>query len=50
MKKIKFLTTPTRVTDLHFDDIDDTTAQDDWRIKAEQLQQRRWRKLRQAMR
>lgn len=47
MKKPKVLTTPTRVTDMNFDDYYDDT--DDWRQKADRLQARRWRKLKHQL-
>ncbi len=46
MKKFKILTKPTRLTDLHFDDFEED---DDWQLKAERLQARRWRKLKQEL-
>ncbi len=48
MKKNKLLTITTRLTDLSFDDLDDGDT-DDWRLKAERLQLRRWRKLKHQM-
>ncbi len=48
MKKNKLLTQPTRIADVSFDDLNDGDT-DDWRLKAERLQLRRWRKLKQQM-
>jgi len=47
MKKFKILTKPTRTTDLKFYDFDDDDM--DWRVKAERLQARRWRKFKQEL-
>jgi hypothetical protein len=47
MKKFKVVTKPTRITDLSLDDLYDDDY--DWRVKAEQLQARRWKKLRHEM-
>lgn len=47
MKKLKILTKPTQVTNVQLDDFDYDTA--DWEAKAERLQARRWRKLRQQL-
>jgi hypothetical protein len=47
MKKLKILTKPLRVSDTAFDDLDSENAS--WEIKAERLQARRWRKLRQEV-
>lgn len=49
MRKNKLLTQPIRLADLSFDDIDDDNTTDDWRLKAERLQARRWRKLKQGL-
>lgn len=48
MKKFKILTKPTRVSDLSFDDLYDEMSSD-WELKAERLQTRRWKKLRQQL-
>lgn len=48
MKKYKILSTPTRVNELSFDDLYDELSSD-WELKAERMQTRRWRKLRQEM-
>lgn len=49
MKKAKVLSKPTRVSDvMSFDDLYDEMSSD-WELKAERLQQRRWRNLRQQM-
>jgi hypothetical protein len=48
MKKFKILTKTTRVHDMNFDELSETDT-DDWRIKAERLQARRWRKLKQQI-
>jgi hypothetical protein len=47
MKKFKILTTPTRLTDLSFDDFDEDDS--DWHLKAARLQARRWRTLKQEL-
>jgi hypothetical protein len=41
------LTRPTRLSDLSFDEMDDTDL--GWRSKAQQLQARRWRKIRHQL-
>lgn len=46
MKKHKILSKPTRVSDLSFDDLYEELSSD-WELKAERLQVRRWRKLRE---
>jgi hypothetical protein len=47
MKKFKILSTPARVSDvMSFDDLYDEMSSD-WELKAERLQTRRWKKLRQ---
>jgi hypothetical protein len=48
MKKFKILTQPMRVEDLHIDDLYEDTD-DEWELKAEKLQARRWRKLKHQM-
>ena len=48
MKKFKLITKPTRLSDISFDEMYDEMA-DDWELKAERLQARRWRKLRQQL-
>jgi len=48
MKKYKILSKPTRVNDLSFDDLYEELSSD-WELKAERMQTRRWRKLRQEM-
>lgn len=48
MKKKKVLTGAARIQDLSFDDLYDE-MQDDWRLKADRLQARRWRKLKQQL-
>jgi hypothetical protein len=48
MKKFKIISTPTRVTDLSFKDFYDDFS-NDWELKAERLQARRWRKLRREL-
>lgn len=48
MKKFKILSKPTRVNDLSFDDLYEELSSD-WELKAERMQTRRWRKLRQEM-
>lgn len=48
MKKFKILTKPTRLTDLRFDDIENNDDMD-WQVKAERLQARRWRKLKEEL-
>lgn len=48
MKKKKLLHGSTRIQDLSFDDLYDE-MQDDWRMKADRLQARRWRKLKQQL-
>lgn len=47
MKKIKFLTTPMRVTDISFDDIDDSN--DESTLKVERIDTRKWRKFKHEM-
>ncbi len=47
MKRFKILTKPTRLSEVDFDNLDED--QDDWRLKAERLQARRWRKLKQQL-
>lgn len=48
MKKGKILTQPMRVSDLSYDELYDDISSD-WEIKAERLQHRRWRKLKQQL-
>ena len=48
MKKFKILTKPTRVKDLRFEELY-TGLSDSWKLKAERLQARRWRKLKHQM-
>jgi hypothetical protein len=48
MKKFKVLTKPARLSDLSFDEMYDEMSSD-WELKAERLQTRRWRKLRQQL-
>jgi len=48
MKKFKLITNPTRLSDLSFDEMYDEMS-DNWELKAERLQHRRWRKMRQQM-
>lgn len=47
MKRHKVLTKPTRLNDVDFDGLFEDV--DDWRLKAERLQARRWRKLKQQL-
>lgn len=46
MKKFKIITKPTQISDLRIDDFYDEMS-NNWELKAERLQERRWRKLRQ---
>lgn len=48
MKKFKVISKPTRLSDLRYEDLYDEMSSD-WELKAERLQTRRWRKLRQQM-
>ncbi len=49
MKKAKILSTPTRLQDvMSFDDLYDEMSSN-WELKAERLQTRRWKKLREQM-
>lgn len=48
MKKFRILSKPTRIADLSFDELYDEMS-NDWELKAERLQARRWRKLRQEL-
>lgn len=49
MKKSRIVSQPTRLSDvMSFDDLYDEMS-NDWELKAERLQTRRWRKLRQQM-
>lgn len=49
MKKSKILSKPAQVSDImSFDDFYDELSSD-WELKAERLQARRWRKLRQQV-
>ncbi len=48
MKKFKIISKPTRVTDISFKDLYDDFSSE-WELKAERLQERRWRKLRREM-
>lgn len=45
MKKVKILTSSTRVNDLNFEDLYEEIS-NHWEDKAARLQARRWRKLR----
>ena len=47
MKRHKILTKPTRINEVDFDGLFEDV--DDWRQKAERLQARRWRKLKQQL-
>jgi hypothetical protein len=46
MKRFKGLTSPARVTELDFEDM---FEDDGWKLRAERLQVRRWRKLKHQM-
>ncbi len=48
MKKRHLLTQPTRIDDLSFDDLYDDIS-NDWEGKAERLQVRRWRKIKNQL-
>ena len=48
MKKFKILTKPTRVNDLSFDELYENFS-NEWELKAERLQARRWRKLKHQL-
>lgn len=48
MKKNTVVGSPTRLSELSFDDLNDEIV-GDWRLKAERLQARRWRKLKQQL-
>lgn len=48
MKKTRIVTKTTKISDLTFDDIYDEISQD-WQYRAKQLQIRRWRMLKRAM-
>ncbi|PID31930.1 hypothetical protein CR970_02900 [Candidatus Saccharibacteria bacterium] len=48
MKKNRILNTPTRVSDVSFEDLYDV-GQDRWEQKAAALQARRWRALKRAI-
>ncbi len=47
MKRSKILTTPTRINEVDFDNLFEDG--EDWQQKAERLQARRWRKLKQQL-
>ncbi len=47
MKRHKILNNPTRINEVDFDGLFEDV--DDWRLKAERLQARRWRKLKQQL-
>lgn len=47
MKKFKILTQPTK-RDASFDDFYEGIA-DEWELRAQRLQERRWRKLREEL-
>lgn len=46
MKKFKIISKPTPITEISFDEFYDEMS-NDWELRAERLQARRWRKLRQ---
>lgn len=48
MKKFKVLSKPTRLSELSFDELYDEMS-NDWELKAERLQARRWRKLKHQL-
>lgn len=48
MKKFKVLSKPTRLSELSFEELYDEMS-NDWELKAERLQARRWRKLKHQM-
>jgi hypothetical protein len=48
MKKLKLITTPARLSRAYLDSLSDIDDQA-WEVKAERLQARRWRKLRQQL-
>lgn len=48
-RKIRILNQPTRLSDMQFDELDNTATSGDWELRAERLQARRWRKLRHEM-
>lgn len=48
MKKKSVVTKPTNLNDLVFDDLYEELGTD-WELKAKQLQDRRWRIMRRAM-
>jgi hypothetical protein len=48
MKKFKIVSKPTRMSDLSFDDLYDEMSSD-WELKAERLQNRRWKQPRQQL-
>ncbi len=48
MKRLRLIGRPTRLTDLSFDDLYEDIARD-WQLRAQELQERRWRKLRREL-
>jgi hypothetical protein len=48
MKKFKVLSKPTRLSELSFDELYDEMS-NDWELRAERLQARRWRKLKHQL-
>lgn len=48
MSRVRILHAPTKVSDMSFADLYDTTS-DHWEHKAEALQVRRWRALKRAV-
>lgn len=48
MKKFKVLSKPTRLSELSFEELYDEMS-NDWELKAERLQARRWRKLKHQL-
>ena len=48
MRRMKVLSTVTRLSDLVFEDFYDSVA-NDWQRKARRLQARRWRKLKHQL-
>lgn len=51
MSRIKLFSRPTKVSDINQEELYDLVEDDQWRIKAERLQERRWKLLqdREAM-
>lgn len=47
LQKYYIVTRPTRLSDMQFDDIDDEDA--NWKQKAQDLQMRRWRKIKNRL-